>query len=278
MGWRRQLLRLAALLGLAYVGVGVMFVALQSRLAFHPRDRHEGSPTEFGLDYQDVHLHCADGKTIHGWFVPHENPRATMLFFHGNAGNISHRTESLNLYHQLGLAVLIVDYHGYGRSEGKPRERNTYLDADAAWAYLTETRSIPPEQIVIFGRSLGGAVATYLAEKHTPGALIVESTFTSAADMARTMLPIYPRFLVRIGYDTQSRIAGVRCPVLVVHSRDDELVPFAQGQAVFDAAPQPKEFLELEGGHNEGFLLCVDRYMDALDGFIGMHLGGQTLR
>lgn len=251
-----------------------MIVALQSRLTFHPTRELEGTPAEFGLDYQDVRLTCADGKTIHGWFVPHDNPRATMLFFHGNAGNISHRTESLALYHRLGLAVLIVDYHGYGQSEGKARERNTYLDADAAWEYLTETRGIPPERIVMFGRSLGGAVATYLAEKHTPAVLIVESTFTSAADMARAMLPIYPRLLVRIGFDTQSRIANVRCPVLVVHSRDDDLVPFQQGRAVFDAAPQPKQFLELEGGHNDGFLLCVDRYLETLDAFLSQHLPG----
>ncbi len=250
-----------------------MLTALQCHLAFHPMRELEGSPAEAALRFEDVRLTTDDGVKLHGWYVPADSPGgATLLFFHGNAGNISHRVDSIALFHELGLNVLIIDYRGYGRSQGRPGEKGTYADAEAAWRYLTEHRDVKPEQIVIFGRSLGGAVAVELATRHTPAALIVESTFTSGADMARRMAPWFPRWLIFLRYDSLQRIGQVHCPVLIVHSRDDEMIPFEQGRRLFAAAPSPKEFLELEGGHNEGYLLCLETYRRTLRAFLGRHV------
>jgi fermentation-respiration switch protein FrsA (DUF1100 family) len=172
-----------------------------------------------------------------------------VLFCHGNAGNVSHRLDTLQFFRSLGLGTLIFDYRGYGRSDGSPSEKGTYRDAEAAWRHLVEQRQIPPERIVILGRSLGGAVAARLAADQRPGALVVESAFTSVPDLAARMFPVYPvHLLARIRYNTLKWIRRVHCPVLVVHSRDDEMIPFRHGRRLFEAAPEPKEFLELRGG------------------------------
>ena len=140
------------------------------------------------LAYEQLTLDTEDGVRIDGWFVPASSGGPTVLFFHGNAGNISHRLESIQIFHELGLNVLIFDYRGYGRSTGKPSEQGLYRDADAAWFYLTNIRGIDAKEIVLFGRSMGGAVATRLAAKTQPAAVIVESTFTSVPDMGRQAL------------------------------------------------------------------------------------------
>ena len=239
----------------------------------YPSRRVTATPDQVGLDYQPVTLTAEDGVRLDGWFLPHDDPRATLLFFHGNAGNISHRLHSLKLFHDLGLAVLIIDYRGYGRSEGEPSEAGTYRDADAAWRYLTETRNIPPAQVLLLGRSLGGAVAAYTASRHGALGLVLESTFSSAPEMAAWLYPWAPaRRLTRFGYDTQSRLAGIRIPLLVVHSREDELIPYYQGEALYQAGRSPKRFLAISGGHNDGLLLNTQRYTRALDEFIDLCL------
>jgi len=191
------------------------------------------------------------------------------LFLHGNAGNISHRLESLRVFNELGLNVLIIDYSGFGQSGGTPGERQTYADARLAWQYLTGTRGVAPERIVIFGRSLGGGVATWLATQERPGGLILESTFTSVPALASKYYPMFPmRWLARIRYDNASRLPTVRSPVLIVHSRDDELVPFAHGRELFRLAREPKSFLEMRGDHNAGFMLSGQSYRAGLARFI----------
>jgi fermentation-respiration switch protein FrsA (DUF1100 family) len=205
--------------------------------------------------------------------VPARQERGVILFFHGNAGNISHRLDTLEIFHTLGLSTFIIDYRGYGQSEGRPSEQGTYLDAEAAWRYLVEQRQVPPERMIIFGRSLGGAVAAWLAQAHPPRALILESTFTSLPDMAATYLPFLPvRSLARFDYNTLARLPDIHCPVLVVHSPDDEVVPYSHGRQLFEAASEPKEFLELRGGHNEGFLIS-DNYQAGLEAFIARYAG-----
>ena len=187
-----------------------------------------------------------------------------MLFCHGNAGNISHRLGTLALLNELDLSTFLFDYRGYGESAGKVSEKGTYLDAQAAWKHLTDERGIPADQIVCFGRSLGGAVAAYLAAKRRPAAVVLDSTFTSIPDMARRIYPMYPvRLLSRCRYDTLARMESIRCPVLVIHSRDDEIVPFSHGRRLFDAAGEPKQFLELRGGHNQAFLAGEGPYKQA---------------
>lgn len=163
----------------------------------------------------------------------------------------------------------MVDYRGYGPSEGSPTEAGTYHDAEAAWKFLTEARGVPTESIVVFGESIGGAVAIELATRHTPGALIVQSSFTRLTDIAAIHYPFLPvRWLIRNRYDSIDKVGRVTCPKLFIHSRDDTLVPFVNGQALFDAAAEPKRFLETPGGHNDGGFLYSRERTTALDEFI----------
>jgi hypothetical protein len=247
-------------------------------LANLPGRALDATPADAGLGYEDVNVDTADGERLHGWYVPAVQQgmgeaRGVLLFFHGNAGNISHRLESIALFNRLGLDVLIVDYRGYGRSTGRPTEAGTYRDARAAWDYLVGARGIGPGRIVVFGRSLGGAVGAWLASQlpqaEMPAALIIESSFSSGADMARRLYPIYPaRLLTRLKYPVVDYAARLRCPLLVVHSRDDEIIPYAMGRAVYAAAPQPKSFLELRGDHNAGFWISREDYTAGLEAFL----------
>jgi len=177
--------------------------------------------------------------------------------------------DSIAIFHRLGLDVFIFDYRGYGESEGKPTEYGTYQDAEAAWQYLIEERKVNPRRVVVFGRSIGGALAAWLAQHHKPGALILESTFTSLRDAAATIYHFPPvRWFVRFGYNTAEHLAEVNCAVLVVHSRDDEIMSFHHGQRLFELAGEPKMFLEITGTHNEGFITSGRHYEEGLDAFI----------
>ena len=269
------------ILALVYVGLGVIVFLFQSRFIYFPHRKLEGTPEDIGLPYEEVHFSAGDGVKLHGWFVSARFVSArrggkalgAVLFCHGNAGNISHRLVSIEQFTRLGLDVFIFDYRGYGRSEGKPSEKGTYLDAEAAWDYLARQRGIAPERIVVFGRSLGGAVAARIARDRRPAAVIVESAFTSVPDMAARVLPIFPvRLLSRFRYNTAEHVAAASCPVLVVHSPDDEMIPFNHGERIFQAAGEPKEFLQMTGSHNEGFLLTGQAYERGLERFISRHL------
>lgn len=226
------------------------------------------TPLDAGLRYEDVTLLSEDGVQLHAWWLPHQQPRAVILFCHGNAGTIADRLSTLKWLHGLGFATLIFDYRGYGRSTGQPSEAGTYLDAEAAWQYL-RAQGHDADEIVIMGRSLGAAVAAQLAARHTPAALVLESTFTSIPDLAAELYPLFPaRALVRFRYDTLDRISAIEAPLLIVHSRDDEIIPFAHGKRLFAAARAPKQFLELQGGHNDGIYVSgVDVYLRGLDAF-----------
>jgi uncharacterized protein len=263
-----------------YVALLLMLLLLQSRLVFFPTRAIEATPADAGLAFEDVWLGTDDGLRLHGWWVPAEHAPGAVLFFHGNAGNISHRLGTLDLLHRLGYSTLIIDYRGYGRSEGRPSEHGTYRDAAAAWRHLLEERGIPAERIALFGRSLGGAVAADLAARHRPAALVLESTFTSVPDLGAELYPWLPvRMLSRIRYDTRSRLAAVDAPVLIVHSRDDEIIPFAHGRRLHEAVRGTGEFLEISGGHNAGFVETGARYEAGLARFLSRHippLGGSS--
>lgn len=245
-----------------------MFV-FQPRLVYFPMKAMAATPAAIGLAYEDVLLETGSGTTVHGWYLPGREDARTLLFLHGNAGNISHRLDSLGVFNKLGLNVLIIDYSGFGQSDGTPGEQQTYEDARLAWQYLTDTRGVAPERIVIFGRSLGGGVATWLAAQATPGGLILESSFTSVPALAAKYYPMFPvRWLARIRYDNASRLPTVGCPVLIAHSRDDELVPIAHGRELFRLARDPKSFLEMRGSHNAGFMVSGESYRSGLARFI----------
>ncbi|MDH3671539.1 MAG: alpha/beta hydrolase [Gammaproteobacteria bacterium] len=254
----------------AYLILATLLYVFQDGLIYYPARQLVVTPNQFGLDYEPVSLETEDGVRLSAWYLEaNPTPRGVLLFFHGNAGNISHRIVSLQLFNRLGLSTFIIDYRGFGESEGKPSEAGTYLDAEAAWRYLVEQRKIDPSQIVIFGRSLGAAIASYVASKHTPRALIIESAFTSAADLAGRYYPFMPvRWLTRFKYNTLDYVGTIKCPLLVVHSRHDNVIPFSHGRRIFDAAPRPKEFLEITGSHNDGFMVTGKPYEDGLMRFL----------
>ncbi len=226
------------------------------------------TPSDIGMDYQDVSIETTDGVTLHGWFVERRSSQV-LLFFHGNAGNISHRLNSIQQFQNLGLSVLIIDYRGYGQSGGKISEKGMYRDAGAAWRYLTEDRGISANEIVIFGRSLGASVASWLAAQHQPLALIVESSFTSVPDIAQELYPWLPaRRLSRFSHATRDYVRDVHCPILVVHSRDDEIIPYHHGETIFATANEPRTMLTLHGGHNDAFLRDEQNYIEGFQTFL----------
>jgi len=263
---------IASMLTAVAAGYGVIAGLLylyQDQLVYFPERALTATPAQAGLAYEPVRFTSADGVALSGWFIPAPKARATLLFCHGNAGNISHRLESIRQFHQLGLNVFIFDYRGYGESEGVPTEAGTYRDAEAARRYLVETRGLAPEHIVYFGRSLGAAIAAWLATQHPPRALIVESAFTSVPDFGAEIYPWLPvRLLARLRYPTQEYLRSVQAPVLVVHSRDDEIVPFRHAEKLYESANSSKELLEIRGGHNDGFLVSGAQYTRSLDDFL----------
>lgn len=259
-------------LALAY-GLFVLLVYLnQSNLLYIPNlpsRTVSRTPADLGLAFNAVKLVTEDGVTLDAWYIPATAPKAQLLFFHGNAGNISHRLDSIKTFHDLGLSTLIIDYRGYGNSSGHPTEAGTYFDAQAAWLYLTDTLQLPANNIIIFGRSLGGPIAAHLASQQSPAALILESTFTSAPDLAADVYPYLPaRWLTKFSYSTADAISRVHAPILVIHSREDEIIPFDHGQQLFNMASEPKQFLTLQGGHNDGFSINHKHYSSGIKRFI----------
>ncbi len=238
------------ILGAALLGVIFVWGRLVDRMIFHPSPGADLRPAQVGLKGEDVFLETADGVRIHGFWLPAEGADRALLFFHGNAGNASHRLPNAAALVGLGAHVLLLDYRGYGLSEGRPSEAGVYADARAGLAHLVETRGLEEGRIIVFGRSLGGAVAVDLVQDREIAGLILESTFTSVADMARSLVPPAAPFLGG-RFDSASKIGGLRAPLLFFHGDDDEIVPYRLGQELFAAAPEPKAFETLEGaGHN----------------------------
>ena len=263
-------LLLAALL--VYVGLILLLAALQTKIVFPASREVFRDPSFYDWDFETVWLEVGEERT-HGWFVPAENPRGVVLFSHGNAGNIANRLESIGLLRELGLSVFVYDYGGYGESSGKPSEARCYADARAAYRYLTEERGIDPKQIVLFGRSLGGAVAIDLATEVPAAAVVAESCFLSIDDMARETYPFLPLGpLLRHHFANKDKIGSIDAPILVVHSPDDEIVPYAHGRELFERAKEPKTFLEIRGDHNQGFVQSFTVYRKGWEDFLDLIL------
>ena len=267
---------LASIVGI-YFALMLLLYLRQSKHLYKPTHEIETTPEQLGFEYDSIMFKTSDNITLNGWFIPQQplsayGAQRVVLFFHGNTGNISHCMETIELYHRLGLGIFLFDYRGYGNSIGRTTEQGTYHDAEAAWLYLVNTLDIPPEQIIVHGRSLGGAVASWLVSQYTPKAFIIESTFTSAADIAVEHFPHMPaRLLTRFHYNVLENIENVECPVLVVCSREDNITPIHHAIKLFDAARDPKEFLEIEGNHYDGFLTTGQRYIDGLEAFINKY-------
>jgi uncharacterized protein len=244
---------------------------MEEKFIFYPSSRIDATPREVGLLFEDIFFSTSDGVRLNGWFVSHPSSKATLLWSHGNAGNIGHRVENIKLLHEkVGISIFIFDYRGYGRSEGSASEEGTYRDAEAALQYLRSRKDVDPRKIVFFGRSLGAAVAAELATREDGMALILETPFASIREMARTTFPLLPvgPFL-RTRYDVVEKIKKIKVPLLVLHGDRDEVVPFSQGRKVFEEAPGPKEFYTIHGAHhNDTYITGGDPYFAALKNFI----------
>ncbi|MBI5889786.1 MAG: alpha/beta hydrolase [Nitrosomonadales bacterium] len=277
----RMMWHVLGILAAAYCGFALLLYFSQSRLVYYPETGRGiiATPERIGLPYEEIRLTTSDGVGLYGWFVPAARPRGTVLFLHGNAGNISHRLDSVRMFNRLGYNTLIFDYRGYGNSGGTPTEQGTYLDADAAWLFLTGQRQLPACRIVVFGESMGGAIAAQLASRQKPAALVIASGFTSVPDLAQHIYPYLPvKWLARIRYDTKEYLRKVSAPVLIAHSPQDEIIPYAHGQALFAAANPPKQFLELAGGHNDGFIFMREDWVGVLGDFLDKQTDAACVR
>lgn len=272
-------------IGMAYAAIVALLFLFQSRLVYYPEIGRESTvtPQTYGLPFEPLEIGTEDGETLHAWWVPapdgRQPPRGTVLFFHGNAGNISHRVDYLLMFNKLGYATLIFDYRGYGKSSGTPSEEGTYRDATAAWRWLTQTHGVDPGGIVYAGESLGGAVASWLAVRHAPRALVLLSTFTSVPDLGAQVYPFIPvRLISRFSYDNLANLRQIKAPVLVAHSRADDIIPFAHGRRIFETANEPKQFLEMRGGHNDGFVFMREEWVKTLAAFLERHSGAPKIQ
>ncbi|MBN1393191.1 MAG: alpha/beta hydrolase [Sedimentisphaerales bacterium] len=259
-----MLISIAVVLFVAYSGLGLVLYFMQPVFLYSPVQEVPYTPEELGLDFEKVTFKSSDGLKLSGWYIPAANSELTVLFCHGNGGNMMHCLDTINILYNMGLNCFIFDYRGYGNSKGKPSEEGTYLDARAAYKWLTEEKKVSPENIIVFGRSLGGSIAAHLASKVRVGALIIESAFTSYVDIGRKFYPYMPvRWFARFSYRTIDYIKKVHRPVMIIHSRTDETIPFEFGLELYEAANEPKEFVEIFGSHNDGFLVSSETYKSA---------------
>jgi fermentation-respiration switch protein FrsA (DUF1100 family) len=244
---------------------------MEKSFIFFPEKEIVETPADAGLAFEDLYLNTSDGVKINGWFVPSSGARTTLLWFHGNAGNIGHRVDPLRRLHDaLSVNILMIDYREYGKSEGKVSEEGTYRDAIAAYDYLLTRSDVDPGRIILFGQSLGAAVAVELALKRKAAGLILEAPFTSIAAMAKATLPWLPiGGLISTRYDNLSKITRINLPLLILQGDRDEVVPYAQGRRLFEAAREPKTFYTITGaGHNDTYLVGGEPYDQALLRFI----------
>jgi uncharacterized protein len=252
-----------------YVLQAIRILYIHPYLVYRPKKIMEDTPRRAGLEYREIFFKTKDDVLLNAWFIQAKEPKAIALHCHGNSGNISDRIDTIKIYHDMGISFFLFDYRGYGKSEGKPTEKGTYKDVQAAWNYLVKEMGIKPEDIIITGHSLGGSTAFWLAGKVSPKALIIEGSFTSMIDMGKLFFPYLPiRLLVRHRYNSMNHLKKVHCPVLIIHSRDDRLVPFYMGRALYNAANPPKRFLEIHGSHNDAILDSKEEYTRRIIKFI----------
>lgn len=250
------------------IAIAITYIRyIERKTIFFPSGEIEYTPKELGLEFEEVFFKTKDNLELHGWFLPRQSAQYSLLFCHGNAGNISHRIEKLRFFHDLGLNIFIFDYRGYGKSKGRPSEKGLYRDTKAAYVYLL-SRNIKPEQIIGYGESLGGAVIIDLASHNKLYALIIDSTMSNAKDMAKIIYPFLPHWIISTKLDSLSKVKTIKIPKLFIHSINDEIVPYKLGKKLFAAASEPKEFLEIRGGHNSNFFECGGILKESITDFI----------
>ncbi len=253
----------------------VFYSYIENFFVFHPQARLDMHPEQVNLPYESVSFQGADKTTLHGWFFPLKGNPPVILFCHGNAGNISHRLGNVEKLLSIGFEVFIFDYRGYGKSRGKPSRKGIYMDGLAAYDYLVEGRGISPDRIILFGRSLGGAVATEIALRKKARCLILESAFTSTKGMAGTM-PLFALLspFLPAHYNNLRKIEGITIPKLILHGDRDRIIPYRMGRELFEAGAEPKVFHTIEGaGHNDTWIIGGKEYFDIIKRFTGVPQG-----
>jgi pimeloyl-ACP methyl ester carboxylesterase len=257
------------LLGIGVVIMGTLWSRMIDRVVFQPTPGVDVRPEQLGIEAEEVYLTTEDRVRIHAFFLPAEAASRALLFLHGNAGNASHRLPNAAELAQLGIHVLLLDYRGYGLSDGTPDEQGVYADARAGLSHLVEERGFPEERIVLFGRSVGSAVAVDLAADRRLGGLILESALTSASDVARRFFGAPLALLARGRLDSEQKIRRVRCPILFFHGDRDEVIDFSIGRRLFELAPEPKSFETIRGaGHNDTTLVGGRAYFERIGAFL----------
>ncbi len=265
---------LETLAGLAVVlGLCVVLLAgCENQFIYFPEKYPKGlwDTSHMPLPIEEVWFEAGDGVKLHAWYIPHQEAAATFMFFHGNAGNLSHRLENIFFLHHLKLNVFIFDYRGYGKSEGKPDEKGILLDSQAAYDTLMKQKGVSASSVILFGRSLGGSFAAHTASKNPAAGLILESAFTNAQDMADQMFSVFPvGWFLRSKLDTLGAVADLKIPKLFIHGNQDEIVPYTLGRKLYVGAAQPKEFYTIVGGmHNNGYRVGGKDYFDTIQAFI----------
>ena len=247
----------------------ILYIRYLERAAvFFPGREILATPDQVGLSYENIHFDTEDGVRLNGWLMKKADRAPTIIFIHGNAGNIGDRLEKILLFYRMGLNVFIFDYRGYGKSQGTPTEEGIYKDAKAAYDYLERRGDLDPTWFMAYGESLGGAVAIDLATKRKLTCLIADSTFTNAIDIAKRIYPFIPSFLINIKLDSLSKVKTLDTPKLFIHSPEDEMIPYALGRRLYDEAKPPKEFLDIQGTHNEGLSYSQEIYDKGITNFV----------
>jgi len=268
----RKILEIILPIFLTMIALAFLLVIAEEKIVYHPIKYPGGlwNHEMYGVQVEDVYFESIDGVKLHAWFIPAKKPVATWLWYHGNAGNLSHRLENILELIPLNLNIFIFDYRGYGKSEGKPNEKGFYLDSQAAYDYLKLKKNIDPNELFLFGRSLGGACAIQVASKNKAAGLVVESVFTSVRDMADIMFSFFPlKFLLRSNYNSIETISLVNMPKMFIHGTDDEIIPVSMGRKLFEVSEEPKIFYEIKGaGHNDTYQVGGQDYLDKIGRFV----------
>lgn len=244
---------------------------LEASSLFVPSHDIALTPSQAGLDFEDIYFVTQDHVRLNGWLIKSAvapETAATILYCHGNAGNIGDRVEKIRDFHHLGVNVFIFDYRGFGKSQGRPTENGMYQDALAAYDYLVNREDIAKDRFVVYGASMGGVAAIDLVSQRMVSALIADSTWTNAVDMAQTIVPFVPSFLLTAQLDNVKKIKEIKVPKLFIHSFDDQTVPFRLGQKLFAVAPEPKRFLRISGSHAQAYSESKDVFLPAMEQFL----------
>jgi len=241
---------------------------MEARGIFYPNKQVKFTPKDINAAFSDIYIKTQDNITLNGWFLPYDNSKYTFIFLHGNAGNIGNRLNKIKLLQEAKCNIFIIDYRGYGRSKGQPDESGFYYDAKAAYEYLLNARGIAPNQIILYGESMGAAIAIDLAAKSELKAIILEGAFSSGNDMAKIIFPFFPVFIFSDKFNSLKKINSIKIAKLFIHAKEDEIVPIRLAKKLFDAAPEPKTFTELNGSHNESFLSAENKYLLAIKSFL----------